>query len=229
MTRREYPQGFFEPPPGSCRVVLVRHGQSIPYVSGEPFPCIDGHGDPPLSPRGLHQAQLVGRRLADEPITAIYATSLTRTQQTAAPLAERRGIRPVIEPDLREVFLGDYEAGIFREKAALGDDAVQHMRATGDWGSIPGAESNADLQARTVPAIERIARDHTDEMVAVFCHGGVIGALLAHAMEVPPVFFGGARNGSLSYLYVTPERWFVRNWNDAAHIGPLTHDVDPVG
>lgn len=227
-SRPSYPQGFFEPPPGACRIVLVRHGQSIPYVSGQPFPVVDGHGDPPLSPRGLHQAQLVGERLATEPISAIYVSTLTRTHQTAAPLAERLDIDPVVEPDLREVFLGDYEAGLFRELAAIGDDpAVQRMRETGDWGAIPNAESNAELRARTTPVIERLARQHPDEMIAVVCHGGVIGVLLAHAMGVPATFFGGARNGSLSYVYVTPERWFVRNWNDSAHIGPLTGDDDP--
>lgn len=227
MSRRSFPQGFFDPPGGSCQVVLVRHGQSIPYESGDPFPLVDGHGDPPLSARGRFQAQQVAHRLADEPISAIYVSTLTRTHQTAAPLAEKLGIEPVVEPDLREVYLGEYEGGRFRELSADNDPAVQRMRESGDWGDIPGAESNAELRARTSAVIERLAREHADEMIVAVCHGGVIGSLLAHAMDVPPTYFGGARNGSISYLYVTPQRWFVRSWNDASHIGPLSHDVDP--
>ena len=74
----------------------MRHGQSIPYVEGQPFPLVDGHGDPPLSPRGEWQAERVGERLADEPIDAIYVSSLTRTHQTAAPLASRLAMPHVV-------------------------------------------------------------------------------------------------------------------------------------
>ena len=46
-----------------------------------------------------------------EPIDAIYVTTLRRTHETAAPLAARLGITPIEEPDLREVFLGEWEGG----------------------------------------------------------------------------------------------------------------------
>ena len=174
-----HPQPFFEPPPGACQVVLVRHGQSIPYVEGEPFPLVDGHGDPPLSARGHWQAEQVGERLATEPIAAIYVSSLTRTHQTAAPLASHLDLEPRIEPDLREIHLGEWEGGLFRQKAAEGHPAVLRMRETGEWSEIPGAETNEQLRTRTVSVIERLAATHPDELIAVVCHGGVIAALLA--------------------------------------------------
>ncbi len=222
-----HPQPFFEPPPGACQIVLVRHGQSIPYVEGEPFPLVDGHGDPPLSPRGLWQADRVGERLASEPIDAIYVSSLTRTHQTAAPLAGHLGMEPVVEPDLREVHLGEWEGGLFRQKAAEGHPAVLQMRETGDWGAIPGAETNEQLRSRTVGVIERLASAHADQLITVVCHGGVIAALLGHAMSQPLMMYGGARNASLSHIVVTEERWILRSFNDAAHTGALTHDHDP--
>ena len=222
-----HPQPFFEPPPGACQVVLIRHGQSIPFVEGQPFPLVDGHGDPPLSPRGHWQAEQVGKRLAPEPISAIYTSTLTRTQQTAAPLAERLDIEPGVEHDLREVFLGEFEGGLFRQRAAEGHPAVIEMRQTGDWGAIPGGESNEDLRARVVPVVERLATIHADELIAVVCHGGVIASLLGHAMEAHPGRYRGARNASLTHIVVHDSEWVLRSFNDAAHTGDLTADHDP--
>lgn len=223
---KTFPQTFLEPEPGACQVVLVRHGQSEPYVPGQPFPLVEGHGDPALSPRGLWQATRVGERLQGHPIDAIYASSLRRTQQTAAPLAAALDLNIRIDADLREVFMGDWEGGLFREMAAEGHPAVTAMRLSGDWGEIPGAETNAELTSRTVASIERIALTHPGEMVAVFCHGGVIAALLRHATQTGALVFRGVRNASLTHLYVSEQEWLLRTFNDSSHIGPLHADLD---
>src|SRR5688572_7620320 len=112
----EYRQPRFAPPPGATELILVRHGESAPARLDTPFRLVDGHGDPELAPEGRAQAERVGERLAREHIDAIYVTSLCRTAQTAAPLASRLGLEPVVERDLREVFLGDWEGGVFRQK-----------------------------------------------------------------------------------------------------------------
>lgn len=223
-----HPQPFFEPPAGACQVVLVRHGQSIPYVEGSPFPLVDGHGDPPLSPRGEWQAERVGERLAPEPISAIYVSSLTRTHQTARPLASRLGLEPRVEPDLREVFLGEFEGGLFRKMAADGHPAVVRMRETGDWGALPGAETNEQLRARTTAVVERLARAHADELIVVVCHGGVISTIVGHAMDQHAMRYVGARNGSITHVVIDGHRWILRSFNDAAHVGGLTADHDPL-
>ncbi len=193
---------------------------------------VDGQGDPPLSPLGEWQAEQVGARLADEPIAALYCSSLQRTSQTAAPLAARLGLTPDVDPDLREVHLGIGEGGEFRRMAADGHPSVLLMRETHEWGAIPEAETNQQLRDRTVGAIHRIAERHPDEMVAVFCHGGVIGSLLGHAIGRFDFTMNGSRNGALSHVVVAPvpdgePMWIVRSFNDAAHTGPLTADAEP--
>jgi len=242
-----YPQGFFVPAPGARQVLLIRHGQSAPYTPGKPFPLIDGHGDPHLTELGHFQAEMVGRRLVSEPISKIYVSTLTRTHQTAAPLAAKLGLKPEVEPDVREVFLGDAEGGLLREWFAIGHPVADRIRATGEWGSIPNAETNAAFTERTVGAVTRIAQRHQDEMVAVFCHGGVIAAVLAHAAKTRLRSFTGARHTSVNHLVIqrwpdaeaaatTPESpesvlddhdWVIRSFNDASHAGHLTGDHLP--
>ena len=64
-----YHQRQFALPPGATEVILVRHGASAPAVPGEPFPLLDGHGDPPLAPEGEAQAEAIAERLAREGLT----------------------------------------------------------------------------------------------------------------------------------------------------------------
>src|SRR3954465_6492698 len=92
-----------------------------PGGRGEPFALLDGHADPPLAPEGVEQAEAVARRLAGEPLAALFVTPLRRTQETAAPLAEATGLEPAVVPELREVMLGDWEGGKLRIHAAQGD------------------------------------------------------------------------------------------------------------
>lgn len=205
--------------------MLVRHGQSRAYVEGTPFSLLDGQGDPPLSELGERQAEAVGERLAGLPIDAIWVSSLIRTHQTAAPLARTLGLTPQIDPDLREVHLGEFEGGEFRARAADGDPAVLELRRTGEWASLPGAESNEQLRTRTAAAVQRIADAHPDQLVVVVCHGGVIAALLGHAAGTEARAFMGARNGSVNHLHVLGDHWRIRTFNDASHIGTLQADA----
>ncbi len=230
-TSSTYPQTFFQAPDGACQILLVRHGQSAPYDPQQPFPLVDGHGDPPLSPLGQLQASLVARRLVDEPISAVYQTTLVRTHQTAAPLAEQLGLTPTVEPDLREVFLGVAEGGRLREMIATGHPDVMAMRKTKEWGALPGAETNQQLTERTVSAVRRLARHHPGELIAAFCHGGVISAVLGYALGAHPMAFRGARHTSINHIVVgpdvtDPESWNVRTFNDGAHAGSLLGDAD---
>src|SRR5204863_9079345 len=90
---KEYRQVRFRRPPGACEILLVRHGESEPARPGQPFPLVDGQGDPALDPVGVEQAKLAADRLIDsgQPIAAIYVTTLRRTHETAAPLARQLG------------------------------------------------------------------------------------------------------------------------------------------
>lgn len=209
-------------------MLLVRHGESAPFRPGEPFPLVDGHGDPPLAPDGEWQAERVGERLAEETIHAIYVTSLQRTVQTAAPLAKRLGLEPMVEADLREVFLGDWEGGLLRQKAAALDPVYLRAQEAQDWGLIPGAESWQALLDRCTRGLDRIHARHPDERVAVFVHGGVIGALLSRAVGARPFAFSGADNGSIHHLVVLGEEWKLRCYNDTGHLGPFTARAQPL-
>jgi len=211
-------QRRYQVPPGATDLLLVRHGASAPYVDGNPFDLVDGHGDPPLSADGVAQSELVCARLAASGVDAIYVSTLRRTAQTAAPLAAGLHLVPQVDADLREVHLGEWEGGSFRKHVADGHPIAARMLAEERWDVIPGAESSDALASRVQGAIERIASAHRGERVAAFTHGGVIGQALALASGSRPFAFLGAENTSISRLVIIGDRWIVRGFNDTAHL-----------
>jgi len=216
-----YRQRPFGVPDGATDLLLVRHGQSAAYLEGTSFPLAGGHGDPPLSELGQAQAERAGQRLATAGIDAIYVTTLQRTAQTAAPLAERLGLTPRVEAGLREVFLGQWEGGLYRQLVAENHPIAQRMFAEERWDVIPGAESLVAFDGRVRAAIRRIAAAHPGQRVAAFAHGGVIGQVLAMASDSRPFAFNTADNASISRLIITTDRWWVRSFNDTAHLADL--------
>jgi len=214
----EYRQHVFQPPASATDILLIRHGESQPAIAGQPFVMKDGHGDPALHPNGHLQAQAVGERLKSRPIKAIYVTTLQRTHQTAAPLAKALGQVPQIEPNLREVCLGDWDGGLYRIKAAERDPVFLKSMQMHEWGIIPGAETTAQVKTRVQVGLSRIAEAHPDELVAAVVHGGVIGAIMSIATGAGSFAFMGSANGSISRIVIDKNRMIVRGFNDTSHL-----------
>jgi broad specificity phosphatase PhoE len=76
----------------STMVIVVRHAEK----------ATDAGDDPPLSPAGEARAQLLARMFGDGAapghIDAIYVSPALRNRSTAAPLAAKLGLQPVVAP-----------------------------------------------------------------------------------------------------------------------------------
>lgn len=81
-------------------IFVVRHAERTDTpMPGSPPPKPappDQPADPDLSPVGHARAASLAFTLSNAGITAIYVTSLKRTQQTAAPLAKALGLTPIV-------------------------------------------------------------------------------------------------------------------------------------
>ncbi|TDD74547.1 histidine phosphatase family protein [Actinomadura rubrisoli] len=214
----EYRQKPYEAPAGATELLLVRHGASAVFRPDTRFPLVAGQGDPELAPEGREQAEQVGERLAAERLDAIYVTTLRRTVQTAEPLARRLELEPRIEADLREVYLGDWEGGLFRKMVAENDPVAQRMFAEERWDVIPGAERSEAFAERIEESLERLAAAHPGGRVAVFTHGGVIAQALASATGARPFAFLAPDNASISRLVRIGGLSAIRGFNDVAHL-----------
>lgn len=67
----------------AAKLLLLRHASRL-----------DDSDDSPLSAEGWAQAGRLVVEVGDEPISAIFVSTKRRTQQTAMPLAEYKGLKP---------------------------------------------------------------------------------------------------------------------------------------
>src|SRR5215472_13058737 len=72
------------------RLLLVRHGESTWNAGGR----IQGQLDPPLTERGLAQAQEVAERFAGHRLAGLYSSDLVRAMGTAEPIGAAVGMEP---------------------------------------------------------------------------------------------------------------------------------------
>ena len=214
-----YRQIRFAPPAGSTELLLVRHGESEPADPDRPFPLVDGRGDPELSGSGLEQAELVADRLGFYARRRHLRHKPAAPAQTAAPLAARLGLVPVVEPELAEVLswlMG--EGGIYGRRISEGDPLASQIFEQERWDVIPGAETNESVRTRVTAAINRVADRNVGGRVVCFAHGGTIGAVLAVATGSRPFAFIGSDNAAISTIVVAGPRWLLRGFNDRSHL-----------
>jgi len=215
-----YPQRGFQLPPDAVDLLLIRHGASAAALPGEPFELLEGQADPPLAPEGAEQARKVAAWLANEPISSLFVTPLRRTAQTAAPMAERTGLVPQVVPELREIFLGEWEGGEFRIRVAQGDPLSIRLFEEERWDVIPGAESLESFGARIASGLERVADAiGSGNTGAAILHGGVITEICHQVAQSRPFAFLQVDNTSITRVVRRPDgRWLLRYFNETAHL-----------
>jgi broad specificity phosphatase PhoE len=149
------------------RLILVRHGQTSSNVGLLLDTAAPGAD---LNETGREQAQELVLRLATEPIEALYASNLVRTQQTAAPLAAARGLTVEVINGLREISAGDGE---------MGNDATDYITTLMKWHAgdvtarIVGGENAIEFFARFDAAIGQVVAAGQG-VAAVFSHGAAL-------------------------------------------------------
>ena len=162
---------------------IVRHAEK---VFGGYYNAELRHQDEPLTAVGEQSARRIAERLGDRPIAAIYVSAYLRTSQTAAPLAERLGLVPVVDARLNEIDNGQVDAMTEEEFAVAFPDVWRAYVARAADFRFPGGESGAEVDARIGAFFdERLAQHGDDDVVVVVSHAGLIRQLMCHVLGLP--------------------------------------------
>ncbi len=153
------------------RLLLIRHGQTPANVRGLLATARPGPG---LTKLGRKQAASIPDALAAEQIAAIFVSPLTRTAETAAPLAASLGLDPQVLEGFEEIEAGDLEDR--RDMPSV----MTYVRTAFGWAAgdldvrMPGAIDGVEFFARFDAAIDVVATQHPDATVAIVSHGAAI-------------------------------------------------------
>ena len=203
---------------GAAEIHVVRHADAVPDVEPghEGDAAYDAYEGHPLSARGRAQAAATGDRFAEAGLSALYASPTRRAMETAEAIAERTGLRVQEDADVREVALGvlEGEMSLRRRLEALATIAIRE----GGWSSIPGTEPSAEVRARMLRAVDRIAKRHPGQRVAIVSHAGAINALLGAVAQSPHDFIFPIANASISVVRASAQRRLLMSANETAHL-----------
>lgn len=194
--------------PKPTRLYLVRHGQ----VADGHTDRYHGQNDVPLSPEGVRQLEELAGRLRPAPLTAVYASDLTRSLMGARSLANGRGIKPQTYPEFRELHFGLWEGLTFTEIAEGYPAELQARFLDLAHYRIPGGESLMDVYARAVPKLKGILARHPGEHIALVAHAGVNRVILCDALNLPfeHIFRLDQHYGCLNIIDYFPDFTLVR-------------------
>jgi probable phosphoglycerate mutase len=162
-------------------VLLVRHGTTP--TTGKMLP--GRAGGLHLSEKGRAQAGAAADRIAalTKAPSAVYASPLERTRETAAPIAKALGLRVRTAPGLVEV-----DVGAWTEKP------LARLYRTKEWPTVhrwpggfrfPDGESFAEMSVRSMDAVLTLVADHPGETIVTVSHADPIKAIVAAAAGVP--------------------------------------------
>lgn len=175
---------FFIPQDSGAATVLylVRHGETEHNRRG----IVQGGGvDSELNETGRAQARALARRLESVTVEALYASTLTRAQQTADVLA--RPHEPLSRTYLRD--LGEMDWGVFEGEppSEERDASMEGFKTAWREGAydraVEGGESIRDVQARARRALRHILAREAGRTALVVTHGRYLRVLLATLLD----------------------------------------------
>ena len=161
------------------RLLVVRHGRTAWNAVGR----AQGHADVELDEVGQEQAAAAAPYLSSLEPAALWTSDLARARQTCTHLEAGTGLVATQDARLREFDVG------LRQGLTIPEFAERYPDEHAAWVRgdamlrLPGAETTADVESRTVPALrESLESLAAGETGIVVTHGaalkvGVVGLL----------------------------------------------------
>ncbi|MDF1484527.1 histidine phosphatase family protein [Ramlibacter sp. H39-3-26] len=198
------------------RIIAIRHGETAWNVDTR----IQGHLDIPLNDTGRRQAGQLAAALGEEPVSAIYASDLSRAWETAQAVGRTTGAPVHAAPALRERGFGIFEGKTFAEvETALPAQALRWRRRDPDF-EPEGGESLRRFRTRVTQAAHGLAARHPGQLIALVAHGGVLDVLYRDAtgldLQAPRTWALG--NAAINRLLWTPSGLMLVGWADTQHL-----------
>jgi len=166
----------FTPP---ARILLVRHGEAqnnADKVVASGSYASNIH----LTEAGEEAVKATAKKLGRERVTAIYASPLTRTSETAGIIGRALELEVTTDERLCEINFGAMNGKTEDEFNAMFSFAVNRWTKGPDKG-----ETFSDVRSRMVSFLREIDKKHAGETVVIVSHGDPIFATDCFVNRVP--------------------------------------------
>lgn len=198
-------------------ILLVRHGQTA-WNRDERF---RGQVDIPLDEVGRQQAEAIGRRISGQwkPV-AIYASSLQRCLQTAAPISRACDVQTTVHDGLLDINYGACAGMSMPEFAAQHPGLDAAWRQSPHTVQFPEGETLDDVRRRAEETVVEIVSSFPDQTVVLVTHVVVCRLILCSLLGLDASHFWQFEpaTASLTIFDISPERNVLLSLNDTCHL-----------
>ncbi len=197
-------------------IIFVRHGKTPTTGTKLPGRAPNLH----LSNEGESQAETVAKEIENSSssflgskVSAVYASPMERTQETAKPIAKTLNLRLRTLQGLNECDFGDWTGRRLRDLSKLKSWSIIQKQPSSF--RFPNGESFTEMQNRMQKTVDKILERHPGETVVCVSHADPIKAILASAVGTPLDLFQRIVVGpcSTSVVLYTKERPLVLTLN----------------
>jgi broad specificity phosphatase PhoE len=157
--------------PGS--ILLARHGET----DAKRRRMLLGRHELPLNAEGRRQAAKLAAAVAGEGLVRLYASPVGRAVETAAIVAARRGLEPILDERLAETSKGRWEGRLRDAVKAAEPELYRELGRAPKRFRFPEGESLGEHQRRVRSVLADIAQGPLPALVV--CHDGTIRCALA--------------------------------------------------
>jgi broad specificity phosphatase PhoE len=193
-------------------LTFVRHAQSAANAAAIIDTSLPGPG---LSAQGYEQADKLAKTLSGNGYDGIYASTMIRTQETAAPLSKSLHEPVTVLPGLREIDAGIYEGQPMANVNQLLDAPMAWLR--GDrTARIPGSIDGNEFDAQFDEAVQAIY-DSGNLKPVVFSHllTIMLGVLMNVSNPDMSLFDDPSlpNSGRIVIVGSPQQGWMLTDWN----------------
>ncbi len=207
----------------ATQLYIVRHGQTD-WNRDEIF---RGRADRPLTELGHRQAEAAGEALESVQIEAIYSSPLVRAVDTAAPTARIHGLEIQNEEGLIDIDYGEWQGVSRPDVMERFPELYRTWIEAPHRVTFPGGEGLAEVRARVLPAVKRLAASHAESTIALFSHRVVIKVLLCALLGLDDSHFWEIRQdpGAVNRIELSGDEVALVCMNDTCHLRSVQPDA----
>ncbi|MFE7813375.1 histidine phosphatase family protein [Streptomyces sp. NPDC057433] len=201
-------------------LLMLRHGET--GLTPEKRFSGSGGTDPELSDVGRWQADRAAGAtlLAGAGVEAVVCSPLRRCRETAAVVARRLGLDPVVEDGLREADFGDGEGLTYDEVRSRFPEDLAAWHASAGTAPTGSTESFADVARRMAGVRDDLISRYRGRTILVVSHVTPIKVLIQLALGAPgaSLFAMELAPASFSGVSCVGVKSSMRVFNDTSHL-----------
>jgi broad specificity phosphatase PhoE len=198
------------------RLFLVRHGRT----GWNKEQIFRGTKDIPLDDVGRGEALLVGERLKEEGLRAVYSSPLARATETAEAIARFHSVEVEVMAGLNDLNFGEWEGLSQATVKKQFPDLYQQWLQAPHQVVFPSGEGLEAVRSRAMKVIEEIIERHPQDTVALVSHRVVLKVVICALLGLDNSHFWniGQDTTAVNCFHYKDGRWVVALLNDTCHL-----------